>query len=229
MGKLPKGIISLDPRTKIFLLISISIFIFTNSSYLAEVAVIVLLMLIALGTGVPTLALKGAIIYIVLSILKYEVLPILPSMIAANLNIVTVTFRKLLPCFMAGGILVKTTSIRLLMHTLQRLHIPQTLIIPLTITIRYFPALAEERQAISDAMKMRDVKGVAKKIEYISVPLMITASNTADELSQAITARGVDNPITKTCAIELQLAILDILVMFISLGLLGVVFMRNFV
>ena len=228
MGKLPKGIISLDPRTKIFLLISISIFIFTNSSYLAEVAVIVLLMLIALGTGVPTLALKGAIIYIVLSILKYEVLPILPSMIAANLNIVTVTFRKLLPCFMAGGILVKTTSIRLLMHTLQRLHIPQTLIIPLTITIRYFPALAEERQAISDAMKMRDVKGVAKKIEYIYVPLMITASNTADELSQAITARGVDNPITKTCAIELQLAILDILVMFISLGLLGVVFMRNF-
>lgn len=221
MGAIPKGVISLDPRTKMLLLIAVSVFIFTNTSYLAEASILGVLMLIAVGLGIPKTALKGAIIYIVLSGVKYGLLPILPNMIAANFNIVAVTFRKLLPCFLAGGILVQTTSIRLLMFTLQKLHIPQTLIIPLTITVRYFPALSEERQAISDAMKMRDVKGIAKKLEYVYVPLMITASNTADELSQAITARGIDNPVPKSCAIEIRLKSLDIFMMVASAGLLG--------
>lgn len=221
MGAIPKGVISLDPRTKMLLLIAVSVFIFTNTSYLAEASILGVLMLIAVGLGIPKTALKGAIIYIALSGVKYGLLPILPNMIAANFNIVAVTFRKLLPCFLAGGILVQTTSIRLLMFTLQKLHIPQTLIIPLTITVRYFPALSEERQAISDAMKMRDVKGIAKKLEYVYVPLMITASNTADELSQAITARGIDNPVPKSCAIEIRLKSLDIFTMVASAGLLG--------
>ena len=221
MGAIPKGVISLDPRTKMLLLIAVSVFIFTNTSYLAEASILGVLMLIAVGLGIPKTALKGAIIYIALSGVKYGLLPILPNMIAANFNIVAVTFRKLLPCFLAGGILVQTTSIRLLMFTLQKLHIPQTLIIPLTITVRYFPALSEERQAISDAMKMRDVKGIAKKLEYVYVPLMITASNTADELSQAITARGIDNPVPKSCAIEIRLKSLDIFMMVASAGLLS--------
>lgn len=228
MGAIPKGVISLDPRTKMLLLIAVSVYIFTNTSYMAESSILIVLMLIAVGLGIPKTALKGVIIYITLSGVKYGLLPILPTMIAANFNIVAVTFRKLLPCFLAGGILVQTTSIRLLMFTLQKLHIPQTLIIPLTITIRYFPALSEERQAISDAMKMRDVKGIAKKFEYIYVPLMITASNTADELSQAITARGIDNPIPKTCAIEISLKGLDIFMMAASVGLLGWTIMKMF-
>lgn len=221
MGAIPKGVVSLDPRTKMLLLIAVSTFIFTNTSYLAEASTLMVLMLIAVGLGIPKTALKGAIIYIALSAVKYGLLPILPNMIAANFNIVAITFRKLLPCFLTGGILVQTTSIRLLMFTLQKLHIPKTLIIPLTITIRYFPALSEERQAISDAMKMRSVKGIIKKLEYVYVPLMITASNTADELSQAITARGIDNPVPKTCAIDIRLRILDFFIMVASIGLLG--------
>ena len=124
MGAIPKGAIALDPRTKMLLLIAISVFIFTNTSYFAEASILIALMLIAVGLGIPKTALKGAIIYIALSAVKYGLLPILPTMIAANFNIVAVTFRKLLPCFLAGGILVQTTSIRLLMFTLQKLHIP---------------------------------------------------------------------------------------------------------
>lgn len=228
MGTLPQGIIALDPRAKMLLIVSISCFVFTNSSYLAEAGVLVFLILLAIGLGVPKLAWKGAAIYIALSIIKYMVLPILPTMLSANFNIVAVTFRKLLPCFMAGGILVQTTSIRLLMYALQTLHLPQALIIPLTITVRYFPALTEERQAISDAMKMRSVKGILKKIEYVYVPLMITASNTADELSQAITARGIDNPVAKTCAVEIHFSVLDRLIMLISSGLLAAAILKIF-
>lgn len=228
MGTLPQGMITLDPRAKMLLIVSISSFVFTNSSYWAEAGILIFLILLAIGLGIPKLAWKGAVIYIALSIVKYMVLPILPTMLSANFNIVAVTFRKLLPCFMAGGILVQTTSIRLLMYALQTLHFPQTLIIPLTITVRYFPALSEERQAILDAMKMRSVKGIIKKFEFAYIPLMITASNTADELSQAITARGIDNPVPKTCSIDIHFNTLDILIMLISIGLLAAAILKIF-
>ena len=84
-----------------------------------------------------------------------------------------------------GALLVQTTPIRLLMHAMQKWHLPQAVIIPLAITVRYFPTLHEEQQAISDAMKLRNVHGVFQKLEYIYVPLMLSASTTADELSQA--------------------------------------------
>lgn len=77
MGAIPKGVISLDPRTKMLLLIAVSVFIFTNTSYLAEASILGVLMLIAVGLGIPKTALKGAIIYIVLSGVKYGLLPIL--------------------------------------------------------------------------------------------------------------------------------------------------------
>ena len=104
-----------------------------------------------------------------------------------SLNIVVITFRKLLPCVTLGALLVQTTPIRLLMHAMQKWHLPQAVIIPLAITVRYFPTLHEEQQAISDAMKLRNVHGVFQKLEYIYVPLMLSASTTADELSQAKT------------------------------------------
>ena len=83
----------------------------------------------------------------------------------------------------------------------------------------YFPTLHEEQQAISDAMKLRNVHGVFQKLEYIYVPLMLSASTTADELSQAITARGIDNPRPKTCAVSMRFHIQDYVLCFVAIVL----------
>ena len=217
MGTMKKGILVLDPRTKIVLLLGINIFIFTNSSVWAEMIVVVALVVLLLLCGVYKTAVKRAI--------KYLLLPLCPEIIMTSLNIVVITFRKLLPCVTLGALLVQTTPIRLLMHALQKWHLPQTVIIPLAITVRYFPTLHEEQQAISDAMKLRNVRGLVKKMEYIYVPLMLSASTTADELSQAITARGIDNPNTKTCAIPMRLHIQDYILLLIAFLLIVVAFL----
>lgn len=132
--------------------------------------------------------------------------------------------RKLLPCVTLGALLVQTTPIRLLMHAMQKWHLPQAVIIPLAITVRYFPTLHEEQQAISDAMKLRNVHGVFQKLEYIYVPLMLSASTTADELSQAITARGIDNPRPKTCAVSMRFHIQDYVLCFVAIVLVIIAF-----
>ena len=86
-------------------------------------------------------------------------------------------------------------------------------------TLVHKPALKEEWSAISDAMKLRNVKGILRKIEYVYVPLMLSASTTADELSQALTARGIDNPCPKTCAVSMRFDIQDYILCLISLVL----------
>lgn len=216
MGTSKKGILVLDPRTKILLLLGINIFVFTNSYVYAEIIVMAALVSLLLLCGVYKSAMKSAITYLVLLAIKYAVLPLCPEIIMTSLNIVVITFRKLLPCVTLGALLVQTTPIRLLMHALQKWHLPQTIIIPLAITVRYFPTLHEEQQAISDAMKLRNVRGMIQKLEYIYVPLMLSASTTADELSQAITARGIDNPKTKTCAIPMRFHIQDYILCIIA-------------
>ena len=84
--------------------------------------------------------------------------------------------------------------------------------------------MREEQQAISDAMKLRNVHGVFQKLEYIYVPLMLSASTTADELSQAITARGIDNPRPKTCAVSMQFHIQDYILCFVAIVLVIIAF-----
>ena len=116
MGTIRKGILVLDPRTKILLLLGINIFVFTNSHVYAEMLVVAALVILLLLCGVYKTALKSTITYIVLLAIKCWILPFCPEIIMTSLNIVVITFRKLLPCVTLGALLVQTTPIRLLMH-----------------------------------------------------------------------------------------------------------------
>lgn len=199
-----KGVLVLDPRTKIILLLGVNIFVFTNHIIYAELAVIMGIVVLMLLSGIRKTALKTFVTYYILLGIQLFILPISPKFIINTLTIVVITCRKLLPCVSLGALLVQTTPIRLLIHALEKWHCPQSVIIPLAITVRYFPTLHEEYQSMSDAMKLRNVKGIIKKLEYIFIPLIMSASATADELSQAITARGIDNPRPKTCSMEIK-------------------------
>jgi energy-coupling factor transport system ATP-binding protein len=91
---------------------------------------------------------------------------------------------------------------------LRKLHLPQQLIVAISVTIRYFPAIREESGYIHDAMKLRDIHGL-KKIECLSVPLILSATSTAEELSAAAVTRGIENPVKKTSIITLKMKTFD--------------------
>lgn len=87
---------------------------------------------------------------------------------------------------------LRTPPVRDLMLALRRWHVPQGLIIPLSVAFRYFPSIREEFAHIRDAMRLRDIRGM-ERLECIVVPLMISATANAEELSAAVT-RGIENP-----------------------------------
>lgn len=109
---------------------------------------------------------------------------------------------KLFPCCMMSGILIRTTQINDFLTAMSQSHVPKQVIIPIAVLLRYMPTLKEDWGYIKDAMILRGVKpsfvGFWKApmttVECLYVPLLITASKTADELSIAAVTRGIENP-----------------------------------
>ena len=211
MGVIPNGVIKLDDRTKIILLLSTSICVFSTGKYIVITAFIVILMLLSFLLGIGNKIFTAVLNYAFVSIIEYKLFPIMPEVLVANFNILIVTVIKLTPCYLAAQMLIQTTSIRMLMQALEKIKFPKALIIALVISMRYFPALKEELHHISNALKLRNIKGI-KKIKFALMPLMVSASNTAEELSQAIIARGIDNPAKRTYEIQSSIQVIDVFV-----------------
>ena len=85
--------------------------------------------------------------------------------------------------------MLKCTPLRYFIVGLRQLRVPQRLIVAVSVTLRYFPAIREEMGYIRDAMKLRDVRGLAR-LEGTVIPLMVSATETAEELSAAAVDPG---------------------------------------
>ena len=64
-------------------------------------------------------------------------------------------------------------------------------------------------------MHLRNIQGV-EKVEATLVPLMISATNTAEELSAAAVTRGIENPAKKTSMLHLKMRIFDWIVLTVG-------------
>lgn len=225
MGAVVKGKLKLQPLTGMFLLISVSVFSFAENDFKTEVAVFLILIGLSCGSGLLPTAVKSAAVYAVLQVLKFVVFPVLPDVLTAHLGLFVVHAPKLIPIYLVGQMLIKTNPVRKIMFALRKIHVPESLTIPLAIGIRYFPSLREERRAISDAVKLRGIKGI-RKITFGIMPLVVTASDTADELAQAITVRGIENPSRKTFVEDMTARASDHAVRIFALGLLLIAIFR---
>ena len=129
--------------------------------------------------------------------------------VAATMFTISFTFsRKIFLCLMVGSLLVAECSVHRLTAALERLRVPQVVLIPLTVTMRYFPALKDEMAHIRDAMRLRDIPA-SERLECFVVPLIMSATTTADELSRAATCRGIENPVRSTDTERLRMHAAD--------------------
>ena len=119
--------------------------------------------------------------------------------------------------------MLKCTPLRYFIVGLRQLRVPQRLIVAVSVTLRYFPAIREEMGDIRDAMKLRGVQGLAR-LEGTVMPLMVSATETAEELSAAAVTRGIEDPAPKTSAVSLRLSPVDLVGMAAGLVLLALSF-----
>jgi energy-coupling factor transport system permease protein len=205
-----KHVLKFDPRTELLLLVLANVVAFTQHSLWIEITWVVLLLLLITACGCRKAAVKLAVAFGFCLLLQYYIFPNGPQIIGSTFFIIVSYTRKIFPCLIVGAFIVKKTSVRELMLALRKWHIPQGLIIPLSVTIRYFPAIREEISYIRDAMKLRNIHGL-QKIECLLVPVMISATATAEELSAAAVTRGIENPKPKTSIITMRFGLQDVL------------------
>lgn len=199
-----------DPIVGLVLLLLANIAAFSQKPFWVECGWILLLFLLMLGHRRCWLAVKWLTAFGLVICLQLYVLPAAPRWVSTSFSIFANYARRMFPCLMTGVLMLKSTPLRYFIAGLRKLHLPQRLIIAISVTLRYFPAIREEVGYIRDAMKLREIHGL-KKAECLVVPLMVSATGTAEELSAAAVTRGIENPVRKTSILTLRPSAMDLL------------------
>ena len=95
------------------------------------------------------------------------------------------------------------------------MRVPEAVVIPCVVVIRFFPTIAEDYRQIRNAMALRGiasggwglVRHPAQSLEYILIPLLMNATNVAQDLSVAALTKGLGR--------EGRMTVVDWLVMIV--------------
>ena len=132
-------------------------------------------------------------------------------------------FRLLFLPYLAGSFFMRTSDVGAILSSMDFLHIPQCISIPIAVMFRFFPAFTEEKKAIERAMKIRGIQtwNPMQNLLYVSVPLLIISSNIAEDIAKAAECKCIENPIRKTRYNTVRLQIVDAVFLFCILLILG--------
>ena len=201
-----------DPRTKIILLFLcvISSTIATSLQY--ESALVFAVVVFGCASGKVRRSLFYAAFYAIFYMVTLFIMSLEKGILYTVFTAWLGLFYTVYPCAFLASIILSTTKVNEFLTAMNKARIPNKIVIPLAVMLRYIPSVCEDWNYIKDAMRLRDVKpslfGFFKNpvmmVECLYVPILMTASNTADELSAAAVTRGIENPKPRTCLLQIK-------------------------
>lgn len=154
--------------------------------------------------------LKKGVIYLVIFAILYSIDTFLwrytTGDISSLLSMMSIGFRMMLPCFMAGSYLFSTTRASQLIAGLRKWHVPEQILLTFAVMFRFLPSIMQDYKAIQQSLKIRGIFLTVKDsichpiayFEYVTVPLIMSTSRTAQELTVAAMIKSVDKQHVKT-------------------------------
>lgn len=223
-----EGLLKIDPRTKLIIMILGNVAIFIAPNIYIGVCIFIFYLLFGFLCGTYNIQIKIAIGYFTLILLGYLTGKYLTGAWALMLISFSQLMCMVFPCALLASIMIATTKVNEFMAALYKIHVSKEVIIPFTVMLRYLPVISEDWKKIKDAMKMRDVTpsllGFLKRpldtIECIYVPFLMSASKVADELSTAAITRAIENPKQRTCMVSIEMKSCDYLCIFLIVAVI---------
>lgn len=219
------SVIPIDPRTKIFLTLTVSTITMAGGTggimNIIRPCLVALPIILLLVSKRFKAAARFSITYMVLYILELMVIPMLTGVWNFILNAASGIYTHMLPGFVMGYYLISTTTVSEFVAAMERMHVSQKVVIPLSVVFRFFPTVREEYAAIRDAMKMRGIttlRSPMKMLEYRVVPLMMSIAKIGEELSAAALTRGLGAPKKRTNICNIGFGALDIIFIIVSIS-----------
>ena len=156
-----KGIL-FDPRTKLVLLLTITTLMFSTSNEgimnIVKPCLSLVPFVLILSEHRFKTAGKYLLLYVACFALERIALVYLSGLLSFIVLAITSIMTRFAPGIMTGAWLISSTSVSEFISAMERMHITEKIVIPMSVIFRFFPTISEEYQAIRDAMKMRNIR-----------------------------------------------------------------------
>ena len=215
-----------DPRIALLVLIPLNagVTLYPHIGFqIASMALILMLMLICRR---PFSALKWMIAYLLIFFFAH-----LPGISGwewlSSLGSMLLMFQRVFPVAAFASLCLVTTRSGEFARALQTLGLPSKLIVSLCVALRFVPTLAHEFKAVAEAMRIRGlasspvavVAHPARTVEHLMVPVIGRLGIIADELGNAVVARGADTNRKRSSYYDLHIRAADIALLVIEYAL----------
>lgn len=210
----------MDPRAKLYLLLLANLLLLFHVGTAAEAATTALCLLLFFLSSKIGMGLRLSALYFGLLAVDIFVVPRAGEGVLLNLlSLVSVGVRMMLPCIITGAYAFSTTTVGELTAALRRMHLPESIIIPCAVVVRFFPTVGEDYRHIraghGPAGHCRGPRRAAAPSRAVAgihpVPLLMNSNNVAQDLSAAALTKGIGLPGRHTCMTELRLTAWDFL------------------
>lgn len=207
----------LDPRAKLYLLLLANLMLFFHAGTLTEAVMVGLFLFPFFPAGKYRSGLRLAAIYFVLLAVDIFLIPVASGFWLNLISLLSVGIRMLFPCIITGAYAFTTTTVGEFVCALRRMHVPESIIIPCMVVIRFFPTIREDYRQIRSAMALRGIaegraallRHPAQSLEYILIPLLMNGNNVSQDLSVAALTKGIGLAGQHTCMTELRMTAWD--------------------
>lgn len=211
--------IKLDPRCKLYLLLIGNFLLFFHVDLVTECIIMALLVILMFLSGKLKTAIRFGITYTVLVLCDLFIVGKYENIIVTWISMLAVTVRMMYPCIASGTYAFTTTTVSEFVCALRKMHIPESIIIPCMVVIRFFPTIKEDYAQIRNAMILKDngslLRHPSRSLEYVLIPLLMNSNSVAEDLTYAALTKGLSNEGTHSSYYEIHFGLLEIFVMFL--------------
>ena len=221
-----KGV-GIDPRVKLLQILLFGVMLFLLRTDIGSGLQIAVLSGFLIFLRLPVCGLKLTLYYGGLSLLYLLLSGVSHgSGIVAAITLIVFLLRKLAPIMGIYYLFTRAMTVGEFLNALNLLRIPQKVIIPLAVTLRFFPTIGVEVGVIQDALRLRGrpltflsfCRAPMEMLEYVFVPFMMRCVRIADELSASAVTRGIENPQQHTAMYPLKFRWADAVYLTVLLG-----------
>ncbi len=214
-------IMKLDPRCKLFMLLVGNLLLFFHVNLMTEVVLMVLFLVPFMLSARFKGAIKFGVIYLILSAADMWLIPAADGVVLSFISLLAVGIRMMLPCIVTGAYAFSTTSVSEFVCALRKMKVPEAVVIPCMVVVRFFPTVKEDYRQIRNSMELRGIGGTAfnavchpmRRLEYVVIPLLMNSNNVAQDLSVAALTKGLGIEWEHTSMTQIRMSTLDYIYM----------------
>lgn len=202
-----------DPRLKLYLLLLGNLLLFFHVSLRCEIILMLFFLLPFFFTNKRKLGLRLSITYFILVLLDIYLVPITHGIVLNWIGLLASGIRMMYPCIVTGSYAFSTTSVSEFVCALRKMKVPETIVIPCMVVIRFFPTIKEDFQQIKNAMAIRgiqtDILHPFQTLEYLLMPLLMNSNTVSQDLTIAALTKGISIQEEHTSLVSIHFSLKD--------------------